>query len=375
MACDFYHLATPGVQGLHPYQPGKPVEELERELGISNSIKLASNENPQGPSQVAMAAVQAALGESCRYPDASGFKLKQALSAHYNIAADTITLGNGSNDVLELIGRAFVVPGDEVIYAQHAFVVYMLVAQSTGATAVVVPAREWGHDLDAMAAAVTDKTRLIFLANPNNPTGTWFTGQALREFMAKVPENVVVVLDEAYLEYVAEPEYLSGLQLQADFPNLVVTRTFSKAFGLAALRIGYAVANPTITDLLNRVRQPFNVNIPALEAATAVLGDTDYLTRSVALNHSGMAQLEQGFTQLGINWIPSVGNFISVDCGRDAAPVYAELLQKGVIVRPVANYLMPNHLRVTIGLPEENSRFLTAFTEVMKQQSGRTSTP
>ena len=226
-----------------------------------------------------------------------------------------------------------------------------------------------------MAAAVTDKTRLIFLANPNNPTGTWFTGQALREFMAKVPDNVVVVLDEAYLEYVAEPEYLSGLQLQADFPNLVVTRTFSKAFGLAALRIGYAVANPTITDLLNRVRQPFNVNIPALEAATAVLGDTDYLTRSVALNHSGMAQLEQGFTQLGINWIPSVGNFISVDCGRDAAPVYAELLQKGVIVRPVANYLMPNHLRVTIGLPEENSRFLTAFTEVMKQQSGRTSTP
>lgn len=375
MACDFYHLATPGVQGLHPYQPGKPVEELERELGISNSIKLASNENPQGPSQVAMAAVQAALSESCRYPDASGFKLKQALSEHYNITADTITLGNGSNDVLELIGRAFVVPGDEVIYSQHSFVVYMLVAQSTGATSVVVPAREWGHDLDAMAAAVTDKTRIIFLANPNNPTGTWFTGQALRDFMAKVPENVVVVLDEAYLEYVAEPEYLSGLQLQADFPNLVVTRTFSKAFGLAALRIGYAVANPAITDLLNRVRQPFNVNIPALEAATAVLSDAAYLKRSVELNSAGMAELEQGFTRLSVNWIPSVGNFISVDCGCDAAPVYAGLLQEGVIVRPVANYQMPDHLRVTIGLPEENSRFLTAFAKVLSQQPGRTKTP
>ncbi len=375
MACDFYHLATPGVQGLHPYQPGKPVEELERELGISNSIKLASNENPQGPSQVAMAAVQAVLGESCRYPDASGFKLKQALSEHYNITADTITLGNGSNDVLELIGRAFVVPGDEVIYSQHSFVVYMLVAQSTGATSVVVPAREWGHDLDAMAAAVTDKTRIIFLANPNNPTGTWFTGQALRDFIAKVPENVVVVLDEAYLEYVAEPEYISGLQLQADFPNLVVTRTFSKAFGLAALRIGYAVANPAITDLLNRVRQPFNVNIPALEAATAVLSDAAYLERSVELNSAGMAELEQGFTRLGVNWIPSVGNFISVDCGCDAGPVYAGLLQEGVIVRPVANYQMPDHLRVTIGLPEENSRFLTAFAKVLSQQPGRTKTP
>ncbi|SEQ85044.1 histidinol-phosphate aminotransferase [Amphritea atlantica] len=367
MACDFYQLATPGVQGLHPYQPGKPVEELERELGISNSIKLASNENPMGPSPVAMAAVQAALGESCRYPDASGYKLKQALSERYGISPDTITLGNGSNDVLELIGRAFIVPGDEVIYSQHAFVVYMLVAQSTGATSVVVPAREWGHDLDAMAAAITDKTRIIFLANPNNPTGTWFSGQALQAFMAKVPDDVVVVLDEAYLEYVTEADYLSGVQLQAGFPNLVVTRTFSKAFGLAALRIGYAVANPAITDLLNRVRQPFNVNIPALEAATAVLGDTNYLQRSVELNRTGMVQLEQGLTQLGVNWIPSVGNFISVDCGRDAAPVYAELLQEGVIVRPVANYQMPQHLRVTIGLPEENSRFLTAFASVLQR--------
>ncbi|WP_299198465.1 histidinol-phosphate transaminase [uncultured Amphritea sp.] len=374
MACDFYQLATPGVQGLHPYQPGKPVEELERELGIKNSIKLASNENPQGPSPVAIAAIQAALGESCRYPDASGFKLKQALSDHYGISVNTITLGNGSNDVLDLIGRTFLLPGDEVIYSEYSFVVYMLVAQSTGARAVVVPARDWGHDLDAMAAAVTDKTRVIFLANPNNPTGTWFSDQAMRAFMAKVPENVIVVLDEAYLEYVSEPEYMSGLALQNEYPNLVVARTFSKAFGLAALRIGYAVAAPAITDLLNRVRQPFNVNIPALEAAAAVLSDSEYLQRSVEQNRTGMQQLEQGFAQLGLGWIPSVGNFITVDCGCDAAPLYAGLLQEGVIVRPVANYQMPNHLRVTIGLPDENNRFLAAFARVLKQQSGKADT-
>ncbi|RTE65143.1 histidinol-phosphate transaminase [Amphritea opalescens] len=366
MTCDFYQLATPGVQGLHPYQPGKPVEELERELGISNSIKLASNENPHGPSEMAIAAVQASLLESCRYPDASGFKLKQELSTRYGFHPDTITLGNGSNDVLDIIGHAFLLPGDEVIYSQHAFIVYQLVAQSTSATAVVTPAKTWGHDLDAMAAAVTDKTRIIFLANPNNPTGTWFAGDALRAFMAKIPEHVIVVLDEAYAEYVAEPDYLSGLELQSEYANLIITRTFSKAYGLAGLRIGYGVADAAITDLLNRVRQPFNVNIPALEAAVAVLSDTEYLQHCVELNHAGMAQLEKGCEQLGVSWIPSVGNFITVDCGRDAGPVYAALLKEGVIVRPVANYGMPNHLRVTVGLPEENHRFLAAFKQVLQ---------
>ena len=365
MACDFYQLATPGVQGLHPYLPGKPVEELERELGISNSIKLASNENPLGPSAQAMAAVTATLQDSCRYPDANGFKLKQALSDRFNLVAETITLGNGSNDVLELIGRAFIQPGDEVIYSRHAFVVYMLVAQATGAKAVVTEAKDWGHDLDAMAAAITEKTRVIFLANPNNPTGTWFSEQQLRGFMAKVPERVVVVLDEAYTEYVAEAEFPNGLKLQPEYNNLVVTRTFSKAYGLAALRVGYAVSNADITDLLNRVRQPFNVNVPALEAATAVLGDSEYLQQSVTLNRNGMSQLEEGFSQLGLGWIPSVGNFICVDCGRDAMPVYQALLREGVIVRPVANYQMPNHLRITIGLPEENQRCIAALAKVM----------
>ncbi|MDO6562769.1 histidinol-phosphate transaminase [Amphritea sp. 1_MG-2023] len=366
MTCDYYQLATPGVQGLHPYQPGKPVEELERELGISDSIKLASNENPLGPSQVAIKAVQAALSESARYPDASGFKLKKVLSEHYGYAPNTLTLGNGSNDVLEMIGRAFILPGDEVIYSEYAFVVYMLVAQASGAKAVVTAAKNWGHDLAAMAAAVTDKTRVIFLANPNNPTGTWFSEDALRVFMAQIPERVIVVLDEAYAEYVTEADYVTGLTMQDEFANLIITRTFSKAFGLAGLRIGYGVANAAITDLLNRVRQPFNVNIPALEAAAAVLSDTDYLQRSVAINRAGLAQLEKGLAPLGVSWIPSVGNFITVDCGANAAPVYAALLQEGVIVRPLANYGMPNHLRVTVGLPDENSRFLTAFTKVLK---------
>ncbi|GGK74228.1 histidinol-phosphate transaminase [Amphritea balenae] len=365
MACDFYQLATPGVQGLHPYLPGKPVDELERELGISNSIKLASNENPLGPSAKALDAISAEVKDSCRYPDANGFKLKQALSERYSIETSRITLGNGSNDVLELIGKAFIQPGDEVIYSQHAFVVYMLVAQSTGAKAIVTPAQNWGHDLDAMAAAITDKTRIIFLANPNNPTGTWFSEQALRSFMTKVPDSVVVVLDEAYTEYVDQSEFPDGLKLQSEYDNLVVTRTFSKAFGLAALRVGYAVASEAITDLLNRVRQPFNVNSLALVAAQAVLSDTEYLQRSVTVNNEGMAQLEQGFKALGLEWVPSVGNFISVDCGKDAMPVYQALLLEGVIVRPVANYQMPNHLRVTIGLPDENSRCLEAFAKVL----------
>ncbi|BBB25379.1 histidinol-phosphate transaminase [Amphritea japonica] len=367
MASDFYALATPGIQGLHPYQPGKPVEEVERELGISNSIKLASNENPLGPSQLAMEAAAASLKDACRYPDASGFRLKQALSDQYGISPETITLGNGSNDVLDLIGRTFALPDDEIIYSEYSFVVYMLVTQSIGAKAVVVPAVSWGHDLEAMAAAVTDKTRVIYLANPNNPTGTYFTQEALHSFMKKVPEAVIVVLDEAYAEYVSETDYAKGFSLLADFPNLIVTRTFSKAYGLAALRVGYAVANPQITDLLNRVRQPFNVNIPALDAAAAVLTDDDFLQRSVSNNSAGMSQLEQGFIELGLSWIPSVGNFITVDCGEDAASLFEALLLEGVIVRPVANYKMPNHLRVTIGLPEENRRCLEAFAKVLKK--------
>ncbi len=365
MACDFYTLAVPGVKDLQPYQPGKPVDELERELGISDSIKLASNENPLGPSAAVNAAVIAELPALSRYPDANGFALKAALQARFGIAVDNITLGNGSNDVLELLGRVFLQPGDEVIYSAHAFVVYMLVTQASGAKGVVTPARNWGHDLDAMVSAITPKTRIIFIANPNNPTGTWLTEAALESFMERVPENVLVVLDEAYTEYVSEPGFPDGVQLQNKFKNLIVTRTFSKAYGLAAMRVGYAVADPAITDLLNRVRPPFNVNALALAAAIAALGDEEHLQRSVQLNAQGMKQLEKGFAALGLAWIPSVGNFITLDCGRNAAPVYKGLLQEGVIVRPVANYGMPDHLRITVGLPEENQRCLAALQKVL----------
>ncbi|MBN3564538.1 histidinol-phosphate transaminase [Aliamphritea spongicola] len=365
MACDFYKLAVPGVKDLHPYQPGKPVDELERELGITDSIKLASNENPLGPSSAVSRAINTELADLSRYPDANGFALKAALQARFGIAADSITLGNGSNDVLELLGRVFLQSGDEVIYSAHAFVVYMLVTQASGAKGAVTPARDWGHDLDAMAGAITAKTRMIFIANPNNPTGTWLSKAALQSFLEKVPEDVLVVLDEAYTEYVAESDFPNGLELQKTFKNLIVTRTFSKAYGLAAMRVGYAVATPEITDLLNRVRPPFNVNSLALAAAVAALGDEEHLQRSVSLNAQGMQQLEQGFASLGLSWIPSVGNFITLDCGQDAAPVYQGLLQEGVIVRPVANYGLPNHLRITVGLPEENQRCLDALQKVL----------
>uniref|UniRef100_UPI003564DED2 histidinol-phosphate transaminase n=1 Tax=Pontibacterium sp. TaxID=2036026 RepID=UPI003564DED2 len=276
-----------------------------------------------------------------------------------------ITLGNGSNDVLDLLGRTFIQPGDEVIYSEYSFVVYALVTQALAAKAVVTPAKNWGHDLDAMADAITDRTRMIFIANPNNPTGTWLTDSELQTFLAKVPAHVVVVLDEAYTEYVALDDFPNGLQLQAQYPNLVVTRTFSKAYGLAALRVGFAVANEAITDLLNRIRQPFNVNTIALSAAVAALSDQEYLERSVQLNTAGMAQLESGLAALQLEWIPSAGNFLTVDMKQDAAEYYQALLHQGVIVRPVANYGMPNHLRISIGLPEENQRCLDALAKVL----------
>lgn len=367
MSCDFFSLATPGVRGLHPYVPGKPVEELERELGISNIVKLASNENPLGPSPAVLEAIAAAAADSTRYPDGSGFRLKQVLSARFGLEPAQITLGNGSNDVLELIARALLTTADEVVFSQHAFAVYPIVTQAVGATAAVTPASSWGHDLDAMAAAINSRTKLVFIANPNNPTGTWLSRDALVAFLNQVPANVVVVLDEAYTEYVDDPAFPDGLSLLADYPNLIVTRTFSKAYGLAGLRIGYAASNPQLADLLNRVRQPFNANSLALAAAEAAVQDDDYLARSVAVNRAGMAQLEAGFAELELGWIPSVGNFISVDVGRDAGPVYQDLLRAGVIVRPVGNYEMPQHLRVSIGLEDENAACLTAFKQVLNR--------
>ncbi|WP_305857283.1 histidinol-phosphate transaminase [Balneatrix alpica] len=365
MTCDFLARANSGVQALHPYVPGKPVDELERELGIRNIVKLASNENPLGPSPKVIEAIQAALPELTRYPDGNGYILKKALADTFALPLNSLTLGNGSNDVLELLARAFAGPGDEVVYSQHAFAVYPISTQAVGAKGVQVPAKNWGHDLPAMLAAITPATKLVFVANPNNPTGTWLTRTELESFLAEVPEQVLVVLDEAYTEYVQHPDFPNGLELVQRYPNLVVTRTFSKAYGLASLRVGYAVSHPQVADILNRVRQPFNVDSLALAAAVAALADKDYLAKGVALNTAGMQQFEQGFAKLGLDHIPSVGNFVCVNVGKEAAPVYQALLREGVIVRPVANYGMPTYLRISIGLPEENQRCLDALAKVL----------
>jgi histidinol-phosphate aminotransferase len=367
MTCDFIKLSVPGVAGLTPYNPGKPIEELERDLGIRNAIKLASNENPLGPGDRVKKALQA-LPDLGRYPDGSGHRLRHALADRHAIEPDRITLGNGSNDILELVARAFVQPGDEVIYSAHAFAVYQLVSQALGAQSVVVPALNFAHDLDAMAAAVSDRTRLMFVANPNNPSGTWCTATELRGLIDRLPEHVIVVIDEAYFEYgAAVADYPDASQWLDEFPNLVVTRTFSKAYGLAGLRIGYGLSHPQIADLLNRIRQPFNVNAVALQAAEVALTDQAHIDRSIGLNNDGMRQLVAGFDSMGIHYLPSLGNFVCIDLEQPAQPVYQALLERGVIVRPVTNYGMPNHLRITIGLEEENERLLKALMEVLSE--------
>ena len=361
MSTDFIKRAAPGVADLAPYQPGKPLDELEREYGISDAIKLASNENPLGPSPKVLQAIQGALGGLSLYPDGNGFALKQALAARTGVAAEQITLGNGSNEVLELVARAFLSPGREAVFSRYAFVVYPIVSRAAGADPVVVPDLDWGHDLDAMAAAITGRTGVVFIANPNNPTGSWLDGGRLQAFMQRVPQRVIVVIDQAYAEYVSDPSYPDAAAWLAQYPNLVVTRTFSKAYGLAGLRIGYGLAGAEVADLLNRVREPFNVNALALVAAEAALADDDYLQRSRQLNADGMAQLEAGFGALGLRWIPSLGNFISVQMPRPADTVYEDLLRKGIIVRPVENYGMRGYLRISIGTAEQNKRLLDAL--------------
>ncbi len=363
--CDFVALAAEGVRALSPYKPGKPMEELERELGLSGIVKLASNESPLGPGPAALAAVSACAKGLARYPDGNGFALKQALAAHHRVKPESLTLGNGSNDVLELITRGFVTPKNEVVFSQHAFAVYPLVTQAVGAKAVVTPAKDFGHDLKAMAAAITKNTRVVFIANPNNPTGNWLAADAVASFLASVPETVLVVVDEAYFEYVDEREYESFIPRIGDHRNLIVTRTFSKAYGLAGLRVGYSVSDPQVADVLNRVRQPFNVNAMALAAAVAALGDRDHLAKSVEVNRIGMKKLEAAFDEMGIEHIPSAGNFISARMPKPGAEIYSALLKEGVIVRPIAEYEMPDFIRVTVGLEEENNRFIEALKKVL----------
>jgi len=358
--------AVSGVAKLHPYLPGKPVDELARELGLDpdSIVKLASNENPLGPSPKVKAAIEAELSELTRYPDGNGFELKQALSDTFGLQASQITLGNGSNDVLDLIARTFLQSGTNAVFSQYAFAVYPISTQAVGADLNIVPAKDYGHDLDAMAKAINDQTRVVFLANPNNPTGTMFGSEEFQDFMAQVPDHVVVVLDEAYSEYVSDADYPDGLELLGQYSNLIVTRTFSKAYGLAALRVGWSASVPEIADLLNRVRQPFNVDSFALAAAKAALADKDYLERSRLVNDQGMTQIISALESEGLAYIPSKGNFITVDFGRDAAPINQAFLEAGVILRPVANYGMPTFLRVSIGTQEENQRFIDVLKEM-----------
>ena len=360
-------LALPGVCGLRPYEPGKPVDELERELGISNIIKLASNENPLGPGQKVLDAISAELPELSRYPDGNGFALKQVLANKHALEIEQITLGNGSNDILELLTRAFVAPDNEVVFSQHAFAVYPIVTQAVGATAVVVPAKNWGNDLDAMLAAITDKTRLVFVANPNNPTGSCVARNALKDFISAVPDHVIVVIDEAYFEYAQDllTDFESAEHYLAKSPNLIVTRTFSKAYGLAALRIGYSLSSPEIADFLNRVRQPFNVNSLAMAAAVAALADEQHLNDSLVLNKTGLEQYHQACIELGLEWIPTAANFICINVKQNGRDVFESLLHKGVIVRPVDNYDMPEFIRITVGTEAENQRCIDALTEVL----------
>ena len=359
------------VRAIAPYQPGKPITELARELGLDERtiVKLASNENPRGVSPKALAAIKAALPELGRYPD--GFELTQALSRRLGVPMQQIVLGNGSNDVLEFAGMAFLAPGRSAVYSQHAFAVYPLATQARGAQGIVVPAKNYGHDLEAMLAAIRPDTRVVFIANPNNPTGTMLTAAELESFLVRAPKNMVVVVDEAYNEYLDPALRCPSIAWVERFPNLIVTRTFSKVYGLAGLRVGYAVCRAEIADLLNRVRQPFNVNNLAIVAAAAALTDDDFLRQSYELNVAGMAQLKAGCKRLGVAWIPSSGNFLTVEIPRagaasQAGAVFQKLLRLGVIVRPLAGYDMPDHLRVTIGLAEENTRFLDALQVVLK---------
>ncbi|GJI95779.1 histidinol-phosphate aminotransferase 2 [Duganella caerulea] len=360
------------VRAIAPYQAGKPIAEVAREFGLDEEaiVKLASNENPFGVPASAVQAMNAAAAELGRYPDANGFDLKGALSKRYAVPAEWITLGNGSNDILEIAAHAFVERGQSVVYSQYSFAVYALATQGVGARHIVVPAKDHGHDLPAMLAAIEEDTRLVFIANPNNPTGTFIPAAEIQAFLDKVPAGVVVVLDEAYNEFLAEENQFESAEWVKKYPNLLVSRTFSKAYGLAGLRVGFGIAQPALTDLMNRIRQPFNVNSLAQAAAIAALNDKEFLKQSAVNNTAGYQQFTEAFDKLGLQYVPSYGNFVLVKVGDDAgagARVNLALLKQGVIVRPVGNYGLPEWLRISIGLPQENAVLIAALTKALAQ--------
>ena len=359
----------PGVDTIQPYQGGKPIEEVQRELGIADIIKLASNENPLGPSPLVVQAIAESASQVHLYPDGNAYYLKKELAARIGISPDHLILGNGSNDVLQLVAEAYIAPGDEVIYAAGAFVVYSLVTKLCGATAVVVPMVNDTHDLTAMAGAVTDKTKVIFIANPNNPTGTMVTAAETAGFIERVPDDVLVVFDEAYYEYVARSDYPQTLPYVLKGRNFVITRTFSKIYGLAGLRIGYGIAPPGLVETLNRVRQPFNCSLVGQAAARAALKDTDHVKESQGSNAAGKAFLYRAFNDMGLRYIETEGNFIMLYVEPSGAEITDALLKQGVIVRPMSGYGYPNAIRVTIGTQQENERFIKVLKVVSTQLS------
>ena len=353
------------IRSLIPYEPGKPIEEVEREYGIANSVKLASNENPLGPSPKALAAIRAKLDQIHLYPDGDCFYLKEGLAKKLEVAPETLIFGNGSNEIIELAARTFMRVGDEAVMAEQAFVVYQLIVQAVGGKSKQVPLRDYTHDLDAIAAAISPQTRLVFLANPNNPTGTIFQREAWEKFLAKVSHDVLLIVDEAYFEYVQDSNYPDSLKYHQDGRAILTLRTFSKLYGLAGLRIGYGVAPKELISMMQRVRQPFNINAPAQWAALAALDDIDHVRRSLEVNRQGLEYLRAEFEKLGLDYVASHGNFIIVRVGK-GQEVFTRLLAQGVIVRPMGGYKFPEHVRVTIGTMEENQKFIAALQKVIK---------
>ncbi len=351
----------PDIRSLSPYVPGKPVEELQRELGLTRVIKLASNENPLGPSPKAIAALNGAQAMLHRYPDGGATQLRQAIADRWKVAGDQVILGNGSDEILGLLTKTFLTPGDEAIMADHTFVIYKMEVTAVHGKPIVVPLVDWTHDLESMAQAMTPRTRLLFLCNPNNPTGTMVSTESVDRFMARVPQDVIVVFDEAYFEYVRNPQFPDAMAYVKQGRNAIVLRTFSKIYGLAGLRIGYGVGTPEIIGFLNRVRPPFNANSLAQKAALAALGDDEHVAKSRAVNAAGMEQLEQGLRALGIAPIPSETNFLYFDVKRDGRSVFDALLREGIIVRHIEG----TRIRVTIGLSDENTAFLQALKKVL----------
>lgn len=364
---DLKKLVNKGIDGLSPYEPGKPIEDLERELGIKNAVKLASNENPVGPSPKIIDSIEKIVKETHRYPDGNATRLKAKISRKFNILENQVTVGNGSNDIIEFVARSFLGPNDSAVYSEHAFAVYPLVVRAVGAMGIEVPAKNFSHDLDAMLDSIEENTKLIFIANPNNPTGSFIEQSELLNFLEKVPEEIIVLLDQAYFDYSSFETSDLEFDVLERFPNLVISRSFSKAYGLAGFRVGYSVSSIEIADYLNRVRQPFNANSLALYAAEIALDDDQFIKKCLELNFEQKQILFNGLQASGFECLPSRANFISFDCGEDSNDAFNKLLLEGVIVRSLRVYKMPNFLRVSVGLPEENLTFLEKIKSTLSK--------